>query len=294
MLITIKNELASAVIDTKGAQLSSFQDSTGKEYIWDKNPSYWSSSAPVLFPMIGNVRDGKTIIEGQQYALPKHGVVRYAEFEVFAQSESSVTLIHKANEETLKVYPYHYTLYVTFILCEESLSCEMKVVNSDQKTMYYHIGGHPAFNCPLYEGEHFEDYSIFFEEKEDIHSPVIDINAPCVQHAVFKHHLNNSNELPLDYHLFDSDALIFTGLKSKKISILNRNTKKGIEFTFRNFRTLAFWSPIGKQAPFICIEPWNGSAIFDDEDDVFKHKRDILSLEPNELECFYYTVTPIR
>ncbi|MGN0299128.1 MAG: aldose 1-epimerase family protein [Lachnospiraceae bacterium] len=294
MIITIQNKMASASIDTKGAQLCSFKDHTGKEYIWCQDPTYWGSSAPVLFPMIGNVRNGKTYIENKEYALPKHGIVRHAEFEVYAQSENSVTFVHRANDDTLKLYPYRYALYVTFSLQNESLTCTMKAENCDDKTMYYHIGGHPAFNCPLYEGEKFEDYSIVFEEIEDCYSPVVDVSAPCIQHAVLKHHLNNSREIPLQYSLFDSDALIFTGLKSKKVSILNRNTQKGIDFDFENFHTVAFWSPIGKEAPFICIEPWNGSAIFDDEDDIFNHKRDILSLEPGQSNSFSFKVTPIN
>lgn len=294
MIIRIRNGQAVAAVDTAGAQLTSYQDSDHKEYVWDQNPAYWGSSSPILFPMISNLRECGTEMEGKMYPLTRHGVVRYAEYAVTARSADSVTLCTTSNEETLKVYPYAFALYITFSLVGEALKVEMKVENTDDKTMYYHIGGHPAFYCPMERGEKFEDYVIKFACKENLYSPVYNIHTLQVEHDHLEHHLDNSDTIPLNYSLFDSDAMIFTNMKSPYVSVLNPATGKGIRFTPSNFETVAFWSPIGKKAPFICIEPWNGSAIWDTDDNVFAHKKGICSLEAGKSECYSYVVEPER
>lgn len=292
MIIRIRNGQAVAAIDSTGAQLLSFQDADHREYIWDQNPEYWSSSSPILFPMISNLRPCGTEMEGQMYPLPRHGIVRYASFEVIDQKADSVTFCTTSTEETLQVYPYEFALYVTFSLTGESLHVEFKTVNTGNKTMYYHIGGHPAFYCPMNTGERFEDYLIQFPCKENIYSPVYNIHTLQVEHDNLVHHLHNTDSIALDYSLFDSDAMIFTGLQSPYLSIVHKDTKKGLRFTPENFETIAIWSPIGKQAPFLCIEPWNGTAIWDTDDDVFAHKKGICSLEPGAEGICGYWVSP--
>lgn len=292
MIIRIRNGQGVAAIDSTGAQLLSFQDADHREYIWDQNPEYWSSSSPILFPMISNLRPCGTEMEGQMYPLPRHGIVRYASFEVIDQKADSVTFCTTSTEETLQVYPYEFALYVTFSLTGESLHVEFKTVNTGNKTMYYHIGGHPAFYCPMNTGERFEDYLIQFPCKENIYSPVYNIHTLQVEHDNLVHHLHNTDSIALDYSLFDSDAMIFTGLQSPYLSIVHKDTKKGLRFTPENFETIAIWSPIGKQAPFLCIEPWNGTAIWDTDDDVFAHKKGICSLEPGAEGICGYWVSP--
>lgn len=179
MIIRIRGSKATAAIDSVGAQLISFQDASHKEYIWDQNPAYWSSSSPVLFPMISNLRPCGTEMEGKMYPLTRHGVVRYAPFAVTAQTEDSVTFCTCSNEDTLQVYPYQFALYVTFTIAEESLHVELKVENTGSNTMYYHIGGHPAFHCPMNEGERFEDYELRFPCEETITSPESGLQHPA-------------------------------------------------------------------------------------------------------------------
>lgn len=292
MIVRIRNGQAVAAIDSVGAQLLSYQDSDHREYVWDQNPEYWGSSSPILFPMISNLRPCGTEMEGKMYPLPRHGIVRYAPFSITEQQAHRVTFCTTSTEETLKVYPYDFALYVTFSLEGEALHVEMKVVNTGDKQMYYHIGGHPGFYCPMHAGERFEDYNIQFPCKENIYSPVYDIHTLQVEHAKQEHHLNDSNCIPLDYSLFDSDAMIFTGLKSPYLSIVHKDTGKGLRFTPENFETVAIWSPIGKKAPFLCIEPWNGTAIWDTDDDVFAHKKGICSLKAGESSVCGYWVAP--
>ncbi len=292
MIIRIRGSKATAAIDSVGAQLISFQDASHKEYIWDQNPAYWSSSSPVLFPMISNLRPCGTEMEGKMYPLTRHGVVRYAPFAVTAQTEDSVTFCTCSNEDTLQVYPYQFALYVTFTIAEESLHVELKVENTGSNTMYYHIGGHPAFHCPMNEGERFEDYELRFPCEETITSPVYNIQQQMILHDHTAQYLDHSSRLPLDYSLFDSDALIFTGLKSSYVSLVHKETGKGIRFTPEHFETLAFWSPIGKKAPFLCIEPWNGTAIWDTDDDVFSHKKGICTLSAGAASCYGYWIAP--
>lgn len=275
MRITIKSSQATATIDTLGAELKSFQDSSGLEYIWSGDPQYWRGTSPLLFPMVGNLRDGKTIIHGQEYSIPKHGFVRDKEFQVIDSSENSVTFSYQDNPETLEMYPYHFELRLTYTIVDSSLTLGYEVINKDNKVMYYHIGGHPGFNCPLLDDEQFSDYILRFEKKETIASPIYDLNNLHFDPDNCNYHLKDSDELSLDYSLFNQDAVVLDHLESRKVSLLNPTTGKGIMVDFNTFSTIAFWTPMNDTAPFLCIEPWNGSAIYKDEDNDFAHKRDI-------------------
>ncbi len=286
MRITIKSSQATATIDTLGAELKSFKDSSGIEYIWCGDPKHWKGTSPLLFPMIGNLRNGKTVIHGKEYEIPKHGFVRDKEFQVIDSTENSVTFSYQDTPETILMYPYHFELRLTYAIEDSSLTLRYDVVNKDDKLMYYHIGAHPAFNCPLQDGEKFTDYVLRFEKKETVASPVYDLTKLHfdADHCIY--HLADSNELSLDYSLFNHDAVVFDNMESKKVSLLNPITGNGIMVDYNDFKVIAFWTPMNDTAPFLCIEPWNGSAIYKDEDDEFSHKRYIQTADINETNSY--------
>lgn len=287
MLITLNNQTVSAAIDSMGAQLISLKDASGKEYIWQRDPKFWARCSPLLFPAIGNSRDGKTVIEDTVYEMPKHGFCKETDFEIRDQKESSVTFVISDNEYTKSMYPYEFRLSLTYTLTEDGISMDYQVENRDSRVIYYCLGAHPGFNCPLEDGEHFEDYQLEFEQKETLSAMVYDLEKLHFDSEWRIPVLNDSHIVPLDYRLFDRDALYFDELASRKVSIVHRNTRHGIEVDYRDFSSVAFWTPTAANAPLICVEPWNGSAIRSNEDDYFVHKKDVQKLACGESKTYH-------
>ncbi|SCP96581.1 aldose 1-epimerase family protein [Anaerobium acetethylicum] len=273
MLINIQSSTASAAINSFGAELTSFKNSAGKEFIWQADPAFWPKHSPVLFPSIGNVRNGKTMIEGKEYAIPKHGFARDYDFEIEKAGESVAVFSLTSNDNMLKMYPYKFKLTMTYSIEGETLRLTYDIANLDDREMPFQIGAHPGFSCPLNEVEAFGDYALKFEKPETVDSPLYNFETLSIDPDRTVRFLNGSDTLPLDYSIFENDAVIFDGLESKKVQLLNQSTGEGVEVSYDGFEVLGFWTPVNPGAPFLCIEPWNGGAIYSDESDEFRTRR---------------------
>lgn len=287
MIVTLKNDAYTAQIDSLGAQLISLQDADGTEYIWQRDPAYWQNCSPLLFPVVGNCRNGKTIIEDQWFELPKHGFCKTTDFAVEQPSEALAVFTICDSAKTRKMYPYAFKLSLTYALKDDGLHMDYLVENLDSKPICYNIGAHPGFNCPLYDGEGFEDYVLEFENEETADSMVYD--GAKLQFDVNRRKplLNHSKVIPLTYDLFVDDAIFFDTLKSRKVAIKNPVTGKGVEVDYRDFETVAFWTAMPSKGPFVCVEPWNGSAIRSDEDDELKNRHFIQTVEVGEKKGYH-------
>lgn len=286
MLVKLHDSKATAVIDSIGAQLISFKDSADTEYLWQRDPQFWNKCSPLLFPIVGNCRNDRTYLEGQMWNIPKHGFCREMDFTVTGQTTTSVTFEIRDTEETKKVYPYSFCLSLSYTLTDGSLFMEYRVSNNDERTIYYCLGAHPAFNCPMEDHALFEDYDLVFEKEETASSMVYDST-----HLEFNpenriEQLNESRVLPLSRELFRNNAVYFDNLKSRKVSLVNRNTSRGVEVSFPGFETVAFWTPYPEEAPFVCVEPWNGSAVYATEDNEFIHKNHVQTLSPGNTKSY--------
>jgi len=287
MIITIHDSNETTVsIDTMGAQLISMKDASGKEYIWQRDPGIWSNSSPLLFPVVGNCRGGKTMIDGAWYKLEKHGFCKALEFEVAAQSRSHAVFRLNASEETRRFYPYDFSLTLIYRLTDGILSIDYEVENRQDSRICYCIGAHPGFICPLEDGERFEDYHLEFDQEEHTFSMLYD--AQAMQYIAHSRGiaLNGTRILPLNYEMFRDHAVYFDQIRSRRVSLLNPKTGKGIAVAYPGFESIAFWTPPGKSAPLLCIEPWNGSAIRSDEDDELCHRHHIQMLEGGETKNY--------
>lgn len=278
MLITLRNSKTTAVIDSVGAQLISLKDMKGTEYIWQRDPRFWNKCSPLLFPIVGNLRNNQAVLEGKVWELSKHGFCRDMDFSVTEQEANRAVFEIRDSEETKKHYPYSFRLSLSYTLEDEALSMDYKVLNTDSRTMYYCIGAHPGFNCPLKEQEAFEDYELVFEKEETISSMVYDTGRLEFNPGKRIRRLEKSRTLSLTHDLFKEDAVYFDSLESRKVSMVNRNTGNGVEVSFPGFETVAFWTPYPKNAPFICVEPWNGSAVYRTEGDEFSQKNHVQRL----------------
>lgn len=284
MIFTIQDKITHTVatIDSFGAQLISLKDADNKEYIWQRDPEIWPRCSPLLFPAVGNCRDGRTRFDGEWFEMEKHGFCKESDFSVEGQREDSVTFRLAANAQTRNCYPYEFRLSLTYHFENGVLLMDYCVENPDSRLICYCIGTHPGFICPLAEGESFEDYQLEFEKEETTCSMPYDLQTLQFDAGKQGLVLDHTRILPLSYELFRDDAIYFDPIQSRKVSLIHKDTRLGVEVAFPDFETVAFWTPYGKNASFLCIEPWNGCAIRSDEDDDFIHRHHIQLLKPGE------------
>lgn len=267
---------SSAVISSFGAELRSYK-ADGKEIMWKGDPAYWGKTSPVLFPAIGGLKGGKTTIDGIEYEMTKHGFARDHEFQCVDEAEDRVSFKLCSTEETLKMFPFRFEFIMTYKLTESGLEVDYDVINKSGTSMPFCIGAHPAFACPA-EGKSFEDYRLVFSEKETVCSPVLDVNTRLFRdNAVWR--LKNENEYALSYPLFDNDVLYFRGIASKSVGLLDSDGH-GVRVSWEGFNSLGVWTPAGKNAPFVCIEPWCGCDDYEDTDGNFRDKPEIQTCLP--------------
>lgn len=249
MIVTLTNAFLSAQINTKGAELCSLKClKNNQEYLWEGDPKHWGKHSPVLFPIVGTLKDNSYFYKDQEYSLSRHGFARDLDFEVIISTESQVVFSLKASDATKKVYPFAFELQLTYTLLENKLELKYTIINKDSVAMPFSIGAHPAFALP----KNFESYALEFEAQETLTCYALEND--LVSDTKFEIDLTDK-KLPLHYATFENDALIMKALQSKKITVLDGKTPL-LKVTFEDFNNLGLWTKVG--APFICIEPWLG------------------------------------
>lgn len=284
-MLKIENDFLTASFNLKGAELSSLRTKE-IEYLWNRDPAYWAWQAPLLFPIIGKLKDDKTLISGKYYSLTKHGFIRDLDFETVSLKKDEIIFRNTYSQETLQIYPYKYQMDVIYKLEGKSLVVIYKVMNHDTTFIPFNIGVHPGINCPLYDGESFEDYAIHFEKEESFSCPKIEANGLInLKETVCEYW--NLKKLDLKHEIFNIDTIVIMNVKSKWAALLNKKGK-GLKIYFSDFKTFAIWSPYTKKAPFVCLEPWIGYADTADSDFDFLKKADLIFLEPGNSVEFSY------
>ncbi|MGG7144667.1 aldose 1-epimerase family protein [Clostridium nigeriense] len=277
----LENENIKISTNTFGAELTNLITKKDNiEFLWNGDEKYWKYHSPILFPIVGKVFNNKYRAENREYELPQHGLARTREFEMIEKDDNHIVFELLWSEDTLKVYPYKFSLRLSYELLENGVKVGYNVKNLDNKEIYFSIGGHPAFMCPLLNGEKFEDYYFQFNEKENIGTMELDANTGYFTGKT-NEFFNNSNKINLNINLFKYDALAFNNLKSNLITLKSDKNNKELTMDFSGFPYLALWTkPTG--APFICIEPWYGHADYKDFNGEFKNKEGIEKLSISE------------
>ena len=279
MIFTAENNVFSLGVKEMGAELTSLKSKkTGIEYIWDGNTDIWYGQSPILFPIIGRLLDDKYRLNGIEYTMPKHGIVRKKPFKLIKQTENSLTFAQTDDEESLEMYPYHFELEVEFKLTDNGLSVTHTVHNKNNAVMYYSFGAHPAFNCEIGDYLEFSENEELLTERIDHDSILIEEKFPV---EIDKNRLNITKELFVD------DALILSGYKSKAISLKSDNHNRIIKFNFDS-PLLGIWAKPG--APYVCIEPWWGVNDNYDKKSDLSEKRGIMALNANEKASFNWNI----
>ncbi|MGN0527058.1 MAG: aldose 1-epimerase family protein [Acutalibacteraceae bacterium] len=279
MFYKAENDSFTLKVKEMGAELNSLKSKkTGIEYIWCGNEKIWYGQSPILFPIIGRLLDDKYILDGKEYSMPKHGIVRKKPFTLTDSTEDSLTFVQTDDEDSLKMYPYHFELKVKFQITDSGLQVNHTVTNNDDKTMYYSFGAHPAFNCEIGDYLEFSEEEKFLTERIDHDSILIDEKFPVK---------TDDKKLVLTKDLFNNDALILSNYKTKNISIKSNNHNRVIKFNF-NSPILGIWAK--PNAPYVCIEPWWGiNDSYDKKPDI-SQKRGIMALNPKESRTFTWSV----
>jgi galactose mutarotase-like enzyme len=249
MIITLSNNNISATIDSLGAELIRLEKDN-KNYIWTVDETYWNKTSPILFPIVGRLKNDSYKIADKTYELPRHGFARNFEFEIQNQTESSVVFVLESNAETFKNYPFEFKLQLEYQLEGNSLTMKYSVENKSNVTMPFSLGAHPAFAIE----NSFSDYSLQFNQVESLLSYELE-KEQFINKS--KEIASENGTINLDYALFEKDALVFKHLKSDKISLL-KNNKSVLSVHFVSFPYLGIWTKLN--APFLCIEPWSGLA----------------------------------
>ena len=265
MLYTLENFTLKLTLDTHGAEIKAITNkATGFEYLWSGDPKIWGRTAPVLFPFVGTCKDHKYRFEGKEYEMTSHGFARDVEHEVLYASDNEICFSIKDTEESYENYPFRFEFLNIYRLEGNSVSVTWIVKNPGQdredQTLYFSLGAHPAFTCPIHGEKNKSGYSLYFEGADEIHH-YGNLTGTCThEHLIMP--LKN-NRVVMDENFFERSTFIIENRQTKRVGIEDPD---GHRFVTVDFDTplFAVWSPAGKNAPFICIEPWCGRADYDD------------------------------
>lgn len=290
MEFCLKNESLKVIVSSKGAELISLKKD-GKEYLWDADPAYWNRHAPILFPFVGGLKGKQYRYNGKTYGMGQHGFARDMEFRTVSQTDTKLVMAVCETAETLQNYPFCFCLELSYELKGDSLIVGWSVKNTDGKTMYFSIGGHPAFYCPMEGKGKQSDYMLRFmkggKPLQEIISAVIE--GGLVGDGTLEFGLEDGY-LPITPELFDTDTIVLEDGQTDEVSLCDPEGREYVRVSFP-MPLVGIWTMIEKNAPFICIEPWCGRCDDADFAGELPEKRWGSELEPGEVFETAYTIT---
>ena len=283
----IKNEKLAVTLSLHGAEMQSIKDAQGKEYLWDGDEKYWNRHSPILFPIVCGLWKDTYRIQDKEYHLDRHGFARDTDFKLISKSEDRITYALTSNQETLENYPYLFNLAISYRLEGNKIHVSWHVENIDSKTIYFQIGGHPAFLVPgAKKGEHLKGKLRFNNPStERLYGNTGGCITPGYHKIETKEGIWNFTE-----ESFAEDAVIFDRSQLKHIESLDQDDKPAVTLDIKT-PAVGIWSPSGKHAPFICIEPWYGIHDWADYKGEFKDKYLMNQLLPGSSFMSEYTIT---
>ncbi|GGI23249.1 aldose 1-epimerase family protein [Pedobacter mendelii] len=288
-MIILENDFLKVNIAEKGAELQGlFSKETEIEYLWNGDASFWAKHSPVLFPIVGSLKNDNYIYKDKTYNLPRHGFARDKEFSAKKISNIEAVFTLSDTAETLSIFPFPFELKLTYQIIERKLSLTYTVVNKGSKKMLFSLGAHPAFAIPNTSDTNYEDYYLAFNDDEKItYWKLADGLVENETETIELH----GHKLNLNHELFYNDALVFKTLQSNCISLLNTKNDFGLHFHFDDFPFFGIWA--AKDAPFVCLEPWCGVADGVNHSQKLAYKEGIIKLDAGkswercwEVECF--------
>ncbi len=279
-------ELKVQVLDHGGELVSIIKKATGKEYLWNADPAWWNRHSPVLFPFVGGLKDKTYRYGGREYTLGQHGFARDKEFELVSNSGTEIWHRLLSDESTRAVYPFEFELETGIRLFRNQVVVLWRVQNhSKTENMYFSIGGHPAFLCPL-KDEKREDCEILFEGVPLLNTRMLEGGLAAkklTQLELEKREIAGKTygAVKVSEHLFDCDAYVVEGHQTREVALAGADGKIYLAVKF-DAPLFGVWAPKGT-APFVCIEPWYGRCDSVDFDGTLKEKEYINELLPGQV-----------
>jgi galactose mutarotase-like enzyme len=286
---SLENSKLKISVNKIGAELCRIESiSNNKNFMWHADPDVWENYAPNLFPIIGALKNDTYIFENQEYKLPKHGFIRNnPDIVLHNQTIDILTFKLSFSEELLHIYLFKFEYYITYQLTDNHIKVTNTIKNYDTKTMYFSVGAHPAFKCPVYNDERYDDYTLEFEHNENSERYLINLENGLISSRT-KPVFNNSNQLPITHELFNEDALVFKDLKSRKVTLKSKLHGPIISMQYEGFPYMGIWAkPNGN---YVCIEPWLGIADSEDTNQDLKTKEGVLKLDAGKTFEASYTI----
>lgn len=287
-MITIENDQLKVQLKTKGAELDSlYSKETNLEYLWNGDAKFWNKKSPILFPIVGTLKENTYYYNNKPYNLTRHGFARDMDFSVTAQADDTTTLTLTDSDETLRNFPFPFRLDVIYTLESSTVHVKYRVTNNGSDNMFFSIGAHPAFKVPLDKKLDYHDYYFEFDQTEDAYRWLI--SRQGLIEPVTVPFLINTNILHITKELFRDDAIVFKYLNSHKVKLKSNRSKHGVEVSYPGFPFLGLWAAPG--ADFVCIEPWCGIADGTTSKQEFINKEGINLLTPSQVFERTWSVT---
>lgn len=284
----LENDVLCVEIAELGAEITKIYDrEKNTDILWEGNPVYWKRHSPILFPNVGKTYGNQVLIEGSTYTTVQHGFARDSVFTCVSSSDDAASFLLVSSEETKKVYPYDFELYINYSLRGKELTVEWQVKNCSGKPMFFTIGGHPAFRFGK-EGEKKEDYLLKFPGKEALTYILVDLKTgTAVPDQTYTLELSDGM-CPVTEEMFLKDALIFDGGQIEEVWLCRKDGTPYAGMRCEGFPNFGIWSV--KDAPFVCLEPWKGRCDnFGFAEDISK-KPGIVPLPENEVFIKSYQI----
>ncbi len=299
-LYTLNNQILVVQVEDQGAELTSIRNhKTGEEYLWNADPAYWKRHAPILFPVVGSLKNKCYTYQGKTYSLPQHGFARDMKFSLKSQSGHEIWFSLEDNEDTRKVYPFAFCLELGYRLEENTVTALWRVINTGDAPLYFSIGGHPAFllqpgaydsNAATANTAEVSDTAAHnlcyfqFDTEKPLHYLLVDESGLEIKKTFDRQEVLNTEHgiYPIHPALFDQDALVMEEHQCHQISLLNASREAYLTVTF-DAPLFGLWSPAGKNAPFVCIEPWYGRCDSSDFEGTLEEREYGNRLNPGEV-----------
>ncbi|AUC77817.1 aldose 1-epimerase family protein [Olleya sp. Bg11-27] len=288
-MFELSNALLKISVKPKGAELCEIASvKNDHQFMWHADPDIWGNHAPNLFPIIGALKNDEYTFEGKTYTLPKHGFIRHnQDIKLVEQTKNSLAFSLMYNDDLLKQFPFKFEFLITYTLVNNTLHINHTVKNLDNQSIYFSIGGHPAFKCPVYKDENYTDYSLVFETEETAQTYVLNMDNGLVTNQT-KPAFDTKNSIRLRPYLFTKDALIFKDLQSRQVALVSKTHGEILNMTFKDFNYLGIWAK--PNAPYVCIEPWLGIADAENTTQKLTEKEGIIKLPQNETFNASYSI----
>lgn len=286
----LKNDFLTVKVESLGAEVISVKNTKGVEFMWQANPNVWGRHAPVLFPIVGRLKDNHYYIDDKEYHMTQHGFARDQEFALDSQSDSKLVLSLTTSEASLEKYPYHFKLRIVYQLVKETLQISYLVDSLEEsEDMYFSIGAHPGFSVPFEKGLNYEDFTVKVDPKET--RTLIPINGETGNIDLNNEKKVDNQDFPLSHEAFVNDAIVYRLNEPTQVTISSDKSEHQVILDTGNAKFFGMWSSYPTEGNFMCIEPWWGIADKNDSDNQLKTKCGINRLAPNEQFEAYFSIS---